>query len=125
MQIVTLRVRRGTLTGTNPFTTHGNLTADVQNGFLNGNAALEDADFQAAATATAVCNLTNAPANGDFSECTFSVAGLAAINKTGKTQVRIRFTTDDNDDTGNDYIGYYSGNNGTAANRPQLVVTYQ
>ena len=26
---------------------------------------------------------------------------------------------------GNDYIGYYSGDNGTAANRPQLVVTYQ
>ncbi len=30
-----------------------------------------------------------------------------------------------NDDTGNDFIGYYSGDNTTAANRPQLVVTYQ
>jgi hypothetical protein len=24
-----------------------------------------------------------------------------------------------------DYIGYYSGDNSTAANRPQIVVTYQ
>ncbi len=125
VQTVTLRVRRGSLTGTNPFTTHGSLTADVQNGLFSGSATLQTGDFQAAATATAVCNLTNAAANGDFSECTFSVAGLAAINKTGKTQVRIQFTTDDNNDNGNDYMGYYSGNNGTAANRPQLVVTYQ
>ena len=65
------------------------------------------------------------PANGDWSECTLDAAGLAAVNKTGKTQVRIRFTTDDNDDNGDDYMGYYSGDNGTAANRPQLVVTYQ
>jgi hypothetical protein len=125
VQIVTLRVRRGSLTGTNPFTTHGSLTADVRSGPFNGNAALENADFQAAATATAVCTLSNAPANGDWSECTLDAAGLAAVNKTGKTQVRIRFTTDDNDDNGNDYLGYYSGDNGTAANRPQLVVTYQ
>jgi len=24
-----------------------------------------------------------------------------------------------------DYLGYYSGNNSTSGNRPQLVVTYQ
>ncbi|HEX5759685.1 MAG TPA: DNRLRE domain-containing protein [Thermoanaerobaculia bacterium] len=125
MQAATLRVRRGSLTGTNPFTTHGSLTADVRTGGFNGNAALENADFQAAATATAVCTLSNAPANGDWSECTLNAAGLAAVNKAGKTQVRIRFTSDDNDDNGNDYLGWYSGDNGTAANRPQLVVTYQ
>jgi hypothetical protein len=125
IQTVTLRVRRGSLTGTNPFTTHGSLTADIRTGGFNGNAALENADFQAAATATAVCTLSNPPANGDWSECTLNAAGLAAVNKTGKTQIRIRFPTDDNDDNGDDYIGYYSGNNGTAANHPQLVVTYK
>ena len=40
-------------------------------------------------------------------------------------QLRVYFNLDDNDDTGNDYVGYYSGDNGTSANRPQLVVTYQ
>jgi hypothetical protein len=86
--------------------------------------ALSTFDFQAAATATAVCTLSNAAANGDWSECTFNAAGIAAINKAGKTQVRVAFTLDDNDDNGDDYIGYYSGNNATAANHPQLVVTY-
>ena len=121
---VTLRLRRGTLVGTSPFTTHGSLSADVRNGGFNGNVALETFDFQAAATATAVCTLSNAAANGDWSECTFNAAGLAAINKAGKTQVRVAFTLDDNDDNGDDYIGYYSSNNATAANHPQLVVTY-
>ncbi|MFL6201718.1 MAG: DNRLRE domain-containing protein [Thermoanaerobaculia bacterium] len=125
VQNATLRVRRGSLTGTNPFTTHGSLTADVRTGGFNGNVALENADFQAAATATAVCTLSNAAADGNWSECTLNAAGLAAVNKTGKTQVRIQFTVDDNDDGGNDYLGYYSGNDNTSANRPQLVVTYQ
>ena len=53
-----------------------------------------------------------------------NAAGLATINKTGTTQLRVYFNLDDNDDTGNDYIGYYSGE-ATSANRPQLVVTYQ
>jgi hypothetical protein len=47
------------------------------------------------------------------------------INKTGTTQLRVYFNLDDNDDSGNDYIGYYSGESSTSANRPQLVVTYQ
>lgn len=125
VQAVTLRVRRGTVTGTSPFSTHGSLSVDVRNGGFNGNVALESADFQAAATATAVCTFSNAAANGDWSECTFSAAGLAALNKTGKTQVRLQFVLDDNDDRGNDYLGYYSANNATAANHPQLLVTYQ
>ena len=41
-----------------------------------------------------------------------------------RTQLRVYFTLDDNDDTGNDYIGF-SGGEATTANRPVLVVTYQ
>ena len=44
---------------------------------------------------------------------------------TGSTQLRVYFNLDDNDDLGTDYLGYYSGDNTTTANRPQLVVTYQ
>jgi hypothetical protein len=39
--------------------------------------------------------------------------------------VRVYFALDDNNDKSADYIGYYSGDNRTSANRPQLVVTYQ
>lgn len=125
LQSVTLRLRRGTVVGTSPFTTHGSLTAAVRNGGFNGNVALETADFQAAATVSGVCTLSNAANNGDWSECTFNPAGLAALNKTGKTQIRIAFTTDDDNDSRDDYIGYYSANNSTPANYPQLVVVYQ
>ena len=122
---VTLRLRRGTLSGTNPFTTHGTCWVDVQNGSFSGSTTLQTGDFQAAATAVQAASLTNAAANGDWSEGSLNASGLAAISKTGPTQLRVYFNLDDNDDTGNDYIGYYSGDNTTSANRPQLVVTYQ
>jgi hypothetical protein len=122
---VTLRLRRGTLSGTNPFTTHGTCWVDVQNGSFSGSTTLQTGDFQAAATAVQAASLANAAANGDWSEGSLNASGLAAISKTGPTQLRVYFNLDDNDDTGNDYIGYYSGDNTTAANRPQLVVTYQ
>jgi hypothetical protein len=120
----TVRLLRGSLTGTDPFTTHGTCWADVQSGGFSGSVTLQTGDFQAVATAVQAASLTSAAANGSWSEGSLNAAGLAAINKTGATQLRIYFNLDDNDDTGNDYMGYYSGE-AAAANRPQLVVTYQ
>ena len=54
-----------------------------------------------------------------------TAAGAAAVSKTGTTQFRIYLQLDDNDDGRPDYVGFYSGDNATAANRPQLVVQYQ
>jgi len=123
---VTLRLLRGSLTGTNPFTTHGTCWVDVQNGSgFSGSTTLQNGDFQAAATAVHAATLSNAASNGIWSTASLNAAGLAAVNKSGTTQLRISFNLDDNDDTGNDYLGYYSGENSTAANRPQLVVTWQ
>jgi len=87
--------------------------------------ALQTGDFQAAATAVQAASLTNAANNLDWSEGSLNAAGLAAINKTGTTQLRVYFNLDDDNDRIADYMGYYSGDNATAANRPQLVVTYQ
>lgn len=122
---VTLRLLRGSLTGSNPFTTHGTCWVDVQNGGFSGSTTLQNGDFQAAATAINAASLSNAASNGTWSTASLNAAGLAAVNKTGTTQLRVSFNLDDNDDTNNDYLGYYSGETGTAANRPQLVVTYQ
>jgi len=121
----TLRLRRGTVSGTNPFTTHGTCWVDVQTGGFSGSTTLQTGDFDATATVAQAAGLSNAANNGDWSQGSLSSSGLAAISKTGTTQLRVYFNLDDNDDTGNDYIGYYSGDNTTAANRPQLVVTYQ
>jgi hypothetical protein len=121
----TLRLVRGTSSGTNPFTTHGSCVADIVTGGFGGSTAFAFADWQAAATATSVATMSNPAANGSASTGNLNAAGLAAINKTGTTQLRLNFTLDDNDDLGYDYIGFYPGENATAANRPQLTVTYQ
>jgi hypothetical protein len=123
---VTLRLLRGSLTGTNPFTTHGTCWVDVQTGSgFSGSTTLQNGDFQAAATAVQAASLSNAASNGTWSTGSLNAAGLAAVNKTGTTQLRVYFNLDDANDNGNDYLGYDSGENGTAANRPQLVITYQ
>jgi len=36
----------------------------------------------------------------------------------GLTQLRVWFQLDDNDDAGNDYLGYYAGEASAAAYRP-------
>ncbi len=120
----TVQLRRGSLTGTNPFGTHGSCQLAIVTGAFGGANALANADFQNAATVNNVGTLSNPAANGATSTSTLNAAGRAAINKTGRTQFRAAFTLDDNDDTGNDYIGFHSGNDATAANRPILVVTY-
>ncbi|HEX4953813.1 MAG TPA: sialidase family protein [Thermoanaerobaculia bacterium] len=125
VQDVTLELVRGALAGTNPFDTHGSLRADVVSGAFGGNPALEIGDFQAAASALAACTLSPVTASGQISQCTLNAAGVAAVNKTGRTQVRIAFTLDDNDDRGDDYVGFYSGEASFGPNQPRLVVTYQ
>ena len=121
---VTLELTRGGGSGANPFTTHGSLAVDVQSGGLNGNVALENGDFQAGVTAVAVASMSAVSSNGQVSSGSFGAAGLAAVNKTGPTQIRVYFTLDDNDDGGNDYVGFYSGDNSTGGNRPRLIVFY-
>jgi choice-of-anchor B domain-containing protein len=121
----TLRLRRGAVSGTNPFTTHGTAWVDVQTGGLSGSTALQPSDFQVATTVVRGASLTNAASNGAWSEGVLTGAGALAVGKTGATQFRVSFEVDDNDDVRADYIGYYAGGNSTAANRPQLVVTYR
>jgi hypothetical protein len=121
----TLRLVRGTLSGTSPFSTHGSCVADIVTGGFGGSTAFAFADWQAAATATSVATMSNPTANGSASTGNLNAAGLAAINKIGTTQLRLTFTLDDNDDLGYDYIGFYSGENTTTSNKPQLTVTYR
>ncbi|MBL9186698.1 MAG: right-handed parallel beta-helix repeat-containing protein [Opitutaceae bacterium] len=121
-----LRLRRGTVVGTNPFTTFGTCHVDIKSGTgFGGAVALAGADFQASADATQVSSLSNAAANGDWSSGTLNGTGLGFVNKTGTTQFRVYFATDDNNNSVEDYIGWYAADNGTAANRPVLEITYQ
>ena len=42
---------------------------------------------------------------------------------TGRTQVKVRFNLDDNDDLSGDYMGFRSGE-ATTTSRPVLIVNY-
>jgi hypothetical protein len=125
IQSATLRLRRGLVRGSDPFTSgFGQCLVDVQSGGFSGSTALQASDFEASATAVGAASLTAPAANGDWSEGVLNASGLAAINGSGTTQFRVYFQVDDNDNGADDQMGYYSGDNGTAANHPQLVVTY-
>ena len=118
IQSATLQLTRGNTSGTDPFTTHGDLLVDIKNGSF-GIAGLEISDFEAAASAIGVATVQSI----DFT-ATLDAAGLANINKTGRTQLRIYFALDDNDDSGNDFAGFYSSDNGNSSRHPKLVINY-
>ncbi len=121
---VTVKAQRSGTTGTNPATTHGNLTVDVKRGFFGAGAALENADFQDAATATGVCLMTPAAANGQWSTGELDAAGRAAVSLDGTTQLRLQLSLDDDDDGISDFLDHYGGESTVASTRPQLVVEY-
>ena len=122
----TLRLRRGTVSGTNPFLTHGTCWMDIKGGLgFSGSTALVAADFEAPADATQVGSLSNAVNDGDWSSGVINANGLQFINKNGRTQLRVYFELHDNGDGKADYLGWYSGENAMPANRPVLEVLYR
>lgn len=120
---VTLKMLCQSTVGTNPFSTHGNMLLDLRKGSFNNNIALEAADFQAAASKSAAVTITNTACPGWFS-ATVSSANYLYVNLAGPTQFRLRFTKDDNDDMGADYLNFYSGNVSTTSYRPVLTISY-
>lgn len=119
----TLRLKRGTESN-NP-STFGLIKADIQGGTgFGGATALATGDFQAAAGATGVATLGYPTSDGAWSTGTLNSTGLLLVNKTGKTQLRIAFATDDDNDNKADYLGFYSGEAATGS-KPELVIVYQ
>lgn len=122
----TLKLCRGALIGSDPFATMSPCYVDIKGGTgFNGSTALEAADFQAAADATQVATMSDPTTNGSFSTGSLNATGIAAINRSGTTQLRVYLALGDNGNSSNDYLGFYSGEYTTAANRPVLEVVYQ
>ncbi|MBI5383637.1 MAG: fibronectin type III domain-containing protein, partial [Verrucomicrobia bacterium] len=121
----TLRLKCGRISGSNPFEFLGACRVDIKsgNGF-NNSPALTKEDFQAPADATAVAALSNAEDENDWSIATLDARGLALVNKAGKTQFRVAFQRDDNNDEERDFIGWYSGE-ASSSNRPQLEISFR
>jgi len=117
---VTLKVKKQGLTGTDPFTTHGTLMAAIRKPYFGSAVTLANSDFQAALSKQVGFNST--PVSNWYSTNNNPVI-WPYVNLTGTTQFRVRFTKDDNDDLGADYVRFYSGN-ASAVYRPQLIVEY-
>ena len=89
---------------------------------------LQAADFQTLATPNGGTYgpFVIAPVNNIYS--LNLTPGRLNINKltaySGLTQIRLRFKLDDNNNLIANYLSLFSSNATTAANRPQLVITY-
>jgi len=118
----TLKIKKLSVTGTDPFTTHQNILVDISNGPF-GTSVLQVTDFQSPASMDSAGRIFNTPVDNWFSAALDEPA-LQFINKTGSTQFRLRFQIDDNDDLGADTIKFYSGDTATLDYRPILQIEY-
>jgi hypothetical protein len=121
----TLRLKRGGGIGTP--TNLGVLTVDIKNVSVGFGTSLnlEKIDFEYAASKSDVGTLSYPATTNAWATAVLNTNGTSRIAKTNHTQFRIRFATDDDNDTADDYLGFYSGENAGSTNRPVLEVTYQ
>ena len=101
-------------TGGDP-TSLGSLVGDVKTGSFGTGAAHIASDFQAAATASEAITVTYA-GDGVYIGL-LSGAGVAAINRTGITQIRLQFALDDDNDSIADNLDFQA-----LAPKPTLTV---
>lgn len=125
IQSVTLRIRSyGAVVGKkNLFSILGNLLVDIRTGAFGGSPALQLKDFNAPASATKVAIFSKTP-QARWYTATFNATGMSRINRTGLSQLRVRFAKDDNNDLVANYLRFLSGNAPSSGNKPQLVITY-
>ncbi|MEM8562243.1 MAG: DUF6531 domain-containing protein [Pseudomonadota bacterium] len=103
----------------------GDIEMDIMVGNLSNDSALQSEDFQFAATQSAVGTLVDGSTATGILNATGVQAVEQAISFTpAKVQIRLAFPIDDNDNATNDYIGYYSSDNGNSTRHPRLIIDY-
>jgi hypothetical protein len=117
-----LKIKKLSVTGTDPFTTHGNALVDINSGTF-GVSALQETDFEATASMNSAGMILNTPVDNWFS-ATLEKTALQYVNTTGSTQFRLKFQLDDNDDLEADTTKFYSGDTVTLDYRPVLQIEY-
>lgn len=87
-----------------------------------GQATLQGSDYAAAGTVTQT--FPNIAIPGQPWTLMLNAAARGAINKTGKTQMRVQWSLENDNDGVADWTGFCPGEFSVAAKRPHLVVTY-
>ena len=121
---VTLRIRRESLIGTNPFVTH----RGAEGGHAGPEPSTGDSDwrgydFHAIGSRGRVGRFYRADPDGWY-RAVLRAPAYPLVNLTGHTQFRLRFDLDDDDDGVADYLSFFTGDAPVATDRPELIITY-
>ena len=119
---VILKVRRAGLVGANPLKTHNGLVVDIKKAKFYTRPTLQINDFQAKANKNKVGKFRNKLHSGWYRSVLYKGAN-SYINKVGRTQFRLRFLLDDDDNNVADILKLYSGN-AVMIKRPKLIINY-
>ncbi len=122
-EVVSVRLRvqqSGVIVGKNPFAQFGTLWVDVVSGSF-GAAGLSASDFQAAAGLQKAGSFGATPTSGWYGALLKSQT-FAIVNKTGRTEFRLYFNLEDNNDHIADFIRFGSGE--ATSGKPELIVHY-
>jgi hypothetical protein len=119
----TLKLKKQAGAGVDPFSTLGALTIDIKSSNFGASPLLQLDDFAAAAGLSNAGVVGKTPVNGLY------VANLVGpsfkqINKTGLTQLRLRFAKDNDNDAVADWLAFCSGDAPAATDRPVLAISY-
>jgi predicted outer membrane repeat protein len=118
---VILRVKKNSVIGSgDPLSIFQGFMVDIKKGTF-GTPALELGDFNAAASKT--YGPFSPPLSGTNLYSINLSAGRDNVDKLGNTQIRLRFNSDDNNNSIANVLQLYSGN-AAAAERPQLFIEY-
>ena len=100
----------------------GNLVVDLKQKNFGSSASVAVHDFEAPAGKLSVGALRAVGKTSTYS-AVLSTTGRSNISRTAATQFKIHFTTDDNNDKGDDYLSFFSGN-ASSSSRPSLTIEY-
>jgi len=119
---VRLRVKSINVIGTNPFDTLGNIIVDIRDGAFSDDLTLQLSDFRAPSSLNAAGVIRNTPDVNNWYIVKLKTDTYPMFLN-GDTQFRLRFPTDDNNNSTADYIRFYSGD-AEEASQPRLIIMY-
>lgn len=121
IQSAVLKIRYTSANGISPFVVLGDLWTQIKQVAFNNSTSLELADFNAAPSSIVNAGTFSGPVSSWYS-ATLTSTGRTNLNRTGLTQFRLRFATDDNNNNVANNMRFQSGNAST--NQPELIITY-
>ncbi len=110
-----LRIYRKSLTGSIE-----GINVDIINGHFGAESGLERSDYNAAASSSDIGSMDVPGSNNSYSEVNLPAGAFTHINRTGKTQFRLKSTNTAN--YSSDALEIYGGEDSSYA--PQLIISY-